>query len=77
MLLTAAVPVGSCLFYIVSGQPCLTAHSWYVPIHMAVTHIFGVEFVIISMEVGAKLQLGPSCSWGQAAGYQPRPQAGG
>jgi len=26
---------------------------------------------------GAKLQLGPSCSWGQAAGYQPRPQAGG
>jgi len=21
--------------------------------------------------------LGPSCSWGQAAGYQPRPQAGG
>jgi len=27
--------------------------------------------------VGAKLQLGPSCSWGQAAGYQPRPQAGG
>jgi len=51
MLLTAAVPVGSCLFYIVSGQPCLTAHSWYVPLHMAVTHIFGVEFVIISMEV--------------------------
>jgi len=23
------------------------------------------------------LMLGPSCSWGQAAGYQPRPQAGG
>jgi len=30
-----------------------------------------------SDDLEAKLQLGPSCSWGQAAGYQPRPQAGG
>jgi len=49
-----------------------------VPTASEVTTLWGYTdaFIIIIIFAGSGL-LGPSCSWGQAAGYQPRPQAGG
>jgi len=35
-------------------------------------YLFHLSNPVMYLEVGAKLQ-----GWGQAAGYQPRPQAGG
>jgi len=39
--------------------------------------IYGTVAGVINSMLFIPLLVGPSCSWGQAAGYQPRPQAGG